>query len=175
VKTARTFAPDANSIPAARRFVLGAIGSVTAEQRDAVSVMVSELAMNAVEHARTPFRVTTEITGGSLRVEVTDSGGGPPAAKPRPDAASLRGRGLFIVGRLSDAWGTTSSAGSATSVWFTVTLGAAADSADQSAGTEAAPPAETPASPPARRRPDSPTGSPQPGRHDSPSGLLVSR
>jgi anti-sigma regulatory factor (Ser/Thr protein kinase) len=175
VKTARTFVPDANSIPAARRFVLTAIGSVPAEQRDAVSVMVSELAMNAVEHARTPFQVTVEITGGSLRVEVTDSGGGTPAAQPRPDPTSLSGRGLFIVGRLSDAWGATSSAGSATSVWFTLTLDAAADSVAQSAGTEGASPADRPASPTARRRPDSPTRSPQPRRRDSPSGLLASR
>ena len=90
MKTARTFAPDATSIPAARRFVLGAIGSVTAQQRDAVAVMVSELAMNAVEHARTPFQVTVEIIGGSLRVEVADSGGGTPAAsrgRTRPACA----------------------------------------------------------------------------------------
>jgi anti-sigma regulatory factor (Ser/Thr protein kinase) len=122
VKTARTFAYDANSIPAARRFVLAALDSVTTEQRDAISVMVSELAMNAVEHAHTPFQVAVEVTNGSLRVEVSDSGGGTPAAQPQPDATSPRGRGLFIVGRLSDAWGTTSSGGSATSVWFTVTL-----------------------------------------------------
>jgi anti-sigma regulatory factor (Ser/Thr protein kinase) len=130
MKTAQTFAPDANSVPAARRFVLAAIGSVTDEQRDAVSVMVSELAMNAVEHARTRFQVTVEITGGSLRVEVTDSGDGTAAARPLPTATSLRGRGLFIVGRLSDAWGTSSAAaGSTKSVWFTVTLDAVADSA----------------------------------------------
>ena len=134
MKTAQTFAPDVNSIPAARRFVLAAIGSVAAEQRDAVSVMVSELAMNAVEHARTRFEVTVEITNGLLRVEVTDSGGGTAVARPLPDAASLRGRGLFIVGKLSDAWGTSSSAGPATSVWFTVTLNSAADSAARQPG-----------------------------------------
>jgi anti-sigma regulatory factor (Ser/Thr protein kinase) len=153
VKTARTFAPDAASIPAARRFVLAAIGSVPAEQRDAVSVMVSELAMNAVQHARTRFQVTVEITGGSLRVEVTDSGGGTPAARPLPDPASLRGRGLFLVERLSDAWGTSPSAGAATSVWFTITLDAAAGSATRRpASTEAASPADTPARPPAAQR-----------------------
>jgi anti-sigma regulatory factor (Ser/Thr protein kinase) len=170
VKTARTFAYDANSIPAARRFVLAALGSVTAEQRDAISVMVSELAMNAVEHAHTPFQVAVEVTDGSLRVEVSDSGGGTPAAQPQPDATSPRGRGLFIVGRLSDAWGTTSSGGSATSVWFTVTLGAPADSATESAITESSTPADRPASPTARQRPGSPPRSPRPGRYDSPSG-----
>jgi anti-sigma regulatory factor (Ser/Thr protein kinase) len=157
VKTAQAFAPDASSVPAARRFVLAAVGSVTDEQRDAVSVMVSELAMNAVEHARTPFQVTAEITDGSLRVEVTDSGDGTATARPLPNPTSLRGRGLFIVDRLSDAWGTSSSsAGTAKSVWFTITLDAAADSAArQPAGTEAAPPADRPANPPTNTRPDS--------------------
>jgi anti-sigma regulatory factor (Ser/Thr protein kinase) len=174
VKTAETFAPEVNSIPAARRFVLAAIGqavtgSVTAEQRDAVSMMVSELAMNAVEHARTRFQVTVDITDGTLRVEVTDSGGGTVAPQRVPDATSLRGRGLFIVGRLSDAWGTSSSPGSAKRVWFTITLDpvdAAADSAArQPASTEAAPQADRPAAPQARR-PDARTRPPQ---HSAPS------
>jgi hypothetical protein len=34
MKTVHTFAPDVNSIPAARRFVLAAIGSSAAKQRD---------------------------------------------------------------------------------------------------------------------------------------------
>lgn len=138
MKTAQTFPPDANSIPAARRFVLAAVGAVAAGPRDAVAVMVSELAMNAVEHARTRFRVTVEITGGLLRVEVTDSGGGTPAAQPQPDATSLRGRGLFILDQLCDAWGTSSSAGPATSVWFTIALGPAADSAARQSGPRSA-------------------------------------
>lgn len=155
MRTAQTFAPDVNSIPAARRFVLAAIGSVAAEQRDAVLVMVSELAMNAVEHARTRFEVTVEITSGLLRVEVTDCGGGTAVARPLPDATNLRGRGLFIVGKLSDAWGTSSSAGPATNVWFTVTLNTAADSpARQPAANEAPPPAVKPVSPPAARPTD---------------------
>jgi anti-sigma regulatory factor (Ser/Thr protein kinase) len=137
VKTAQTFPPDANSIPAARRFVLAAVGAMAARPRDAVAVMVSELAMNAVEHARTRFRVTVELTGRLLRVEVTDSGGGTPAAQPQPDATSLRGRGLFLLDQLCDAWGTRSSAGSATTVWFTLALGPAPESAaGQSASTE---------------------------------------
>jgi anti-sigma regulatory factor (Ser/Thr protein kinase) len=184
MKTAQTFAPDVNSIPAARRFVLAAIGAFTAEigaftaeQRDAVSVMVSELAMNAVEHARTRFQVTVQITHGSLLVEVTDSGGGTAAAQPLPDATSLRGRGLYIVDRLSDAWGTSSSAGAAKSVWFTIILDAAAGSAARrpASSTKAAPPAERPAGPPTRRRPDSPTRSPQYGHRVSPTDLLSPR
>jgi anti-sigma regulatory factor (Ser/Thr protein kinase) len=160
VKTAQTFPPDVSSIPAARRFVLAAIGSFSAGQRDAVSVMVSELAMNAVEHARTPFQVTVEITHGSLRVDVADSGGGTAVARPLPPAAaSLRGRGLFIVDRLSDAWGTNAS-GSGKSVWFAITLHPVPDSAEgQSASTEAVPPADRQACPPTLRTPHSRTRS----------------
>jgi hypothetical protein len=118
--------------------------------------------MNAVEHARAPFQVSVEVAHGSLRVEVTDSGGGTPAARLLPDAASLRGRGLFIVDRLSAAWG-TNPPGSASSVWFMITLDAAAGSADRRlASIEGAPPADRQASPPARRLPDLRTRPSQP-------------
>lgn len=126
MKTTRTFPPDPESITAARRFVLAAMGAATRDLRDVVSVMVSELAMNAVQHARTPFEVTVEVTGRTLRVEVTDSGGGTAQAQPLPPATSLHGRGLFIVEQLSDAWGATS-LGASKSVWFTITLTTAAD------------------------------------------------
>jgi anti-sigma regulatory factor (Ser/Thr protein kinase) len=109
MKIARTFPPDMVSITAARRFVLAAMGAVTRDQRDVVSVLVSELAMNAVEHARTPFEVTAEVIGRTLRVEVTDSDDGTAEAQQLPPVSSLHGRGLFIVARLSDAWGVTPS------------------------------------------------------------------
>jgi anti-sigma regulatory factor (Ser/Thr protein kinase) len=130
VKSSRTFAPQAGSILEARRFVLAAIGAMTAEQRDSVSVMVSEIAMNAVEHARTSFRVTAEIAQGSLRVEVADSAPGAATAQPLPKPTSLRGRGLILVDRLSDAWGTLTAAGSGKVVWFSVAIDPVADPAD---------------------------------------------
>jgi anti-sigma regulatory factor (Ser/Thr protein kinase) len=129
MKTTRIFPPDPESITAARRFVLASMGAVTRDLRDVVSVMVSELAMNAVQHARTSFEVTVEVTGRTLRVEVTDSGGGTAQAQPLPPATSMHGRGLFIVDQLSDAWGVNPTPlGPSKSVWFTITLTAAADS-----------------------------------------------
>jgi anti-sigma regulatory factor (Ser/Thr protein kinase) len=123
VKFDRSFAPDAASIRAARRFVLDAVASASPDVRDAISVMVSELAMNAVQYAGTDFGVSMELTEDSLRVEVTDSGGGTPAAAPRPAASSLHGRGLFLVDRLSDEWGVSPSRdGPQTSVWFRVAM-----------------------------------------------------
>jgi anti-sigma regulatory factor (Ser/Thr protein kinase) len=119
----RSFAPDAASIRAARRFVLDGLGDATQDLRDAISVMVSELAMNAVQYARTPFDVRMELTGGSLRVEITDAGGGSPAARPLPPARSLNGRGLFIVDKLSDEWGVSPARdGARKSVWFRIAV-----------------------------------------------------
>jgi anti-sigma regulatory factor (Ser/Thr protein kinase) len=119
----RSFAPDAASIRAARRFVLAAVVDAVPDLRDAISVMVSELAMNAVQYARTPFVVSIELTGDSLRVEVTDSGGGSPEAQPLPPASSPHGRGLFLVDRLADEWGVSPAAdGPERTVWFRVAM-----------------------------------------------------
>ena len=118
----RSFAPDAASIRAARRFVLDAVGDAEQELRDAISVMVSELAMNAVQYARTAFDVRMELTDGSLRVEVSDSGGNP-EVRPPPPASSPHGRGLFIVDQLSDEWGVIPALdGSEKSVWFRISI-----------------------------------------------------
>jgi anti-sigma regulatory factor (Ser/Thr protein kinase) len=123
VRIDRRFAPDAASIRAARRFVLDAVGDAGQERLDAISVMVSELAMNAVQYARTAFDVRMELTDESLRVEVSDAGGGHPKVRPRPPASSPRGRGLFIVDQLSDEWGIIAAAGGAeTSVWFRISM-----------------------------------------------------
>jgi anti-sigma regulatory factor (Ser/Thr protein kinase) len=119
----RSFAPDAASIRAARRFVLAAVGGAPPDLRDAISVMVSELAMNAVQYARTTFVVSIDLTGDGLRVAVTDSGCGNPEAQPLPPASSPHGRGLFIVDRLADEWGVSPAGdGPERTVWFRVAM-----------------------------------------------------
>ncbi len=85
--------------------------------------MVGELTMNAVQHAQTGFRVTVELTDGTLRVEVTDSGGSYPAAGPMPPPSSSRGRGLPIVDSFADTWGITSSPPApGKTVWFEIAV-----------------------------------------------------
>ena len=123
MKTSRSFPADPGSTRSARHFVLQAAGHAPPDLRDAIAVMVGELAMNAVQHARTDFEVTVELTDGVLRVHVTDSAGHRPAAGPMPPPTSSRGRGLPIVASLADDWGVIPSAhGPGKTIWFTIAV-----------------------------------------------------
>ncbi len=99
------YAADPKSVMEARRFVLAQLPDAEAELRDAVSLMVSELATNAVLHARTEFVVCLEVTDEWLRVEVIDQGSEMPQRQPLPPPTAEHGRGLRIVSGLSDRWG----------------------------------------------------------------------
>jgi len=78
---------------------------------DAVLIL-SEFVTNALRHARAldsgTIRVSWELSGeGLLRIEVTDGGGTTrPSTKPYSMSVSAHaGRGLEIVDRLADRWG----------------------------------------------------------------------
>jgi anti-sigma regulatory factor (Ser/Thr protein kinase) len=78
---------------------------------DAVLIL-SEFVTNALRHARAldsgMIRVSWELSGeGLLRIEVTDGGGTTrPSTKPYSMSVSAQaGRGLEIVDRLADRWG----------------------------------------------------------------------
>ncbi len=123
MKISRSFSSDAAATRSARHFVLDAVGRAPSGVRDAIAVMVGELAMNAVQHAQTGFQVTVELADGTLRVEVTDSGGKYPAAGAMPPPSSSRGRGLPIVDNLADAWGITwSPPAPGKTVWFEIAV-----------------------------------------------------
>jgi anti-sigma regulatory factor (Ser/Thr protein kinase) len=124
MRDCRTFSPEVGSIRAARQFVLGAAGQVARDTGDAISVMVSELAMNAVQYAATNFDVIVELSAGQLRVEVTDAGGGQPEAGPLPPLSMPHGRGLVLVGKLADSWGVMPAAKPpGKCVWFIIAVG----------------------------------------------------
>jgi anti-sigma regulatory factor (Ser/Thr protein kinase) len=119
-----TFAPVAASPSAARRFASDLVerwglGSLSVD----VALCVSELAANALLHAREPFTVIVRPAGGGVRVDVID---------PRPDQLpvvvplvgtvvdlterSTTGRGMQIVATLADRWG-VSTTNTAKAVW----------------------------------------------------------
>jgi anti-sigma regulatory factor (Ser/Thr protein kinase) len=89
---------------------------------DDARLLVSELATNAVAHARTSFRVTLTRYDGHVRITVAD-GSPMPATSPWPSAAHGRGgRGLMIVDHLSDDWGVTTMVGGGKGVWATLAV-----------------------------------------------------
>src|SRR5690242_7075838 len=98
------FEPEGGSVAAARRCAQRYFTRVTRRSLSDVSLVVSELATNAVVHARTEFTVGFHLGGGRARVEVRDHAPG------LPDNHSLalstsNGRGLLIVATLAEQWG----------------------------------------------------------------------
>jgi anti-sigma regulatory factor (Ser/Thr protein kinase) len=84
-------------------------------------VMVSELATNAVKHARSGFAVAVHADDRRIRVEVSDASDSVPQVQWVP-AGATSGRGLLIVETLSDGWGVIASEGGGKSVWFEIPL-----------------------------------------------------
>lgn len=85
-----------------------------------MNLVVSELANNALLHAKTPFEVTVSLRPGKLRVMVGDSS---PIAPVQRAAAETEtsGRGLAIVAACAESWGIESDA-DGKNVWAEVDL-----------------------------------------------------
>jgi anti-sigma regulatory factor (Ser/Thr protein kinase) len=118
----RTFAPDPSEVFAARHFVASVLQAWGLELED-LPLLVSELATNAVLHARSDFEVTVIRSYERVRVEVFDQNTRLPsfAAAP-PDAYS--GRGLVILRELATAWGVESHSDVGKTIWFEVAMAA---------------------------------------------------
>lgn len=106
---------DPAQVGPAREFAVASVPD--AAVADALRLAVSELATNAVIHARTPFTLRIVRRGsGTVRVSVTDGSVAVPVRQERrPDAAG--GRGISIVEDLASEWGVEPHPGGKT-VWF---------------------------------------------------------
>lgn len=102
--TVPTFEPDAGSVRAARKFVATAVGDLPDLVAHHAALLVSELAANAVLHARTPFTVEVSESIGTLRISVRDSNVSLPVLKLYSPEAST-GRGLKLVETMAHRWG----------------------------------------------------------------------
>jgi serine/threonine-protein kinase RsbW len=121
MKHSRSFAHARESVPSARRFVAEVLVDAPPQARDAITLMVSELASNCVRHSKTSFDLTIMASEDEVRVEATDHGGGQPAVgKPKP--TDLAGRGLLIVDMFSADWGVRQVPGDGKTVWFVFPL-----------------------------------------------------
>jgi anti-sigma regulatory factor (Ser/Thr protein kinase) len=102
---ARTLEPEPANVPIARRFVRDLLVEWGAAAAcDTVEVLVTEVATNAVLHARTPFTVEVSRDGATVRVCVLDLSPAP-ARMRRYGADSTTGRGLRLVASLASDWG----------------------------------------------------------------------
>lgn len=116
------FTAEPASVRDARLFVCGLLHAygLTTMAAD-VELVVSELATNAVTHARTPFTVEVRRDGPRLVLAVRDGTSQVPVPVSA-GARDTRGRGLAIVAALSQDWGSDERPASAKSVWASFTL-----------------------------------------------------
>jgi len=107
--------PEPSSAGMARRFVASSFGAGS-EVAELAILLVSELASNAVLHARTDFELVVDLDGSRVRIEVHDENPALPVLKDYV-AESVTGRGLHIVAASADTWGFHASDGGKV-VWF---------------------------------------------------------
>lgn len=109
----------ATAVAGARRHVREILRRLGAEDlEESAELGVSELATNAMLHARTTFSVSVRTTGqGRVRVEVHDSSPVPLQLR-RFGLSATTGRGLRLVASVSSAWGIEVSSGTGKTVWF---------------------------------------------------------
>ncbi|MFL6238653.1 MAG: ATP-binding protein [Actinomycetes bacterium] len=119
-----TLSPEPLSARSARRFVCEKLATLNRpEFADTAALAVTELATNVILHARTDFVVAvTEVTDRAVRVSVTDGSTALPVIQSASPASAL-GRGLRLVGQMTDAWGVerldvSDAGGPGKTVWF---------------------------------------------------------
>lgn len=115
--------PEPEAAAVARDAMEELAGVVSEETLENVRLLVSELVTNAFRHGRLRpdqrIELRATLTGGMVRVEVRDPGGGfVRPIEPRPGEDS--GWGLFLVDHIADRWGVDPERG--TLVWLELSV-----------------------------------------------------
>ena len=110
---------DASAAGRARRIVAAALPNPEQQEaRDVAALLVSELVTNSVVHAASAVELEVAVDGAVVTVRVRDADTGPLVMRAGGGSElDEGGRGLLLVDRLADAWGTEHHAGRKT-VWF---------------------------------------------------------
>jgi anti-sigma regulatory factor (Ser/Thr protein kinase) len=113
-----TLPPVALSVQRARTFVADHLAAHDADvETEDICLVASELASNALVHARTPFTVFLRADPVGISLSVKD-GLSTFVRRPGPSGGlDDGGRGLLITEELSDAWGIRSGAYGSKYVW----------------------------------------------------------
>jgi anti-sigma regulatory factor (Ser/Thr protein kinase) len=101
------FPAEAAATQAARRFVADALRECEPDARllDDAQLVVTELATNAVLHARSPFLVVVRVEQDAVRLTVHDNSRARPRVRRNGNRAMSGGRGLHVIGALTRQWG----------------------------------------------------------------------
>ncbi len=113
---------DLRSVSTARRFVRQKLDEwgIDGPVDDALLV-ASELAANALTHARSSYRLRLSVSDQALRIEVADAGAGTPEPQPLTETEE-HGRGLHLVGALAASWGMEAAESGGKLVWAELPL-----------------------------------------------------
>jgi len=93
---------------------------LSAQARQTLELLTTELVTNAVRHGGEPIEVRLRRAADVLRVSVSDGGPGIPKVQHVPPTAT-GGRGVALVDTLAHRWG-SEAAGTGKTVWFEVPL-----------------------------------------------------
>jgi hypothetical protein len=121
VADARSFTGELQSVRAARHYVAGLLGetagdaagwAIAGEVAEDASIVVTELAANAVLHARSAFTLTVTRSAAGARIAVRDNTPVPAANGSAAEGAAgadgafavLAGHGLSVVAQLASRW-----------------------------------------------------------------------
>ena len=108
-----------SSVAAVRGFVAAALDALPPTVCETASLLVSELATNAVRHGSGAFDVSVRhLPDNRVWVGVTDAGPGHPVLRS-PAITDEHGRGLRLVASFAQRWGVRRRQGErAKTVWF---------------------------------------------------------
>ena len=113
--------PGATAAGEARAALAALDGRIDGPVLDDVRLLVSELVTNSVRHSGTErdlVVLAVMAIGGTVRVEVSDTGNGFKPSARSDDLHEPGGWGLHLVEELADRWGVET--GRRTRVWFEI-------------------------------------------------------
>jgi anti-sigma regulatory factor (Ser/Thr protein kinase) len=116
--------PRREAVPRARAALDALRGIASSAAIEDSRLLVSELITNSIRHGELtsgqPIRFRVDVAGGSLRVEVRDTGRGFVLSPRTSESVDDSGWGLYLVSKIAERWGMSSDGG--TTVWLEIPL-----------------------------------------------------